>query len=196
MRRFCVIIFTLAFIFTLSGCSYETRIDKASIAETVTVEKGENGFVYSFYMLSDSEEPESVSIEGEDFEQACAMAKQKYIPDLSLTKMELFIVSNKVDNHILYDDVSFMASQYYISPRAYIAAADDNTMKFISESKKAPQKIEKHIILQKKEDKENSVNLLSIFNNFTDNENSDFNIFYISSDKELKITPIRISSEK
>lgn len=196
MRRFCVIIFTLAFAFSLSGCSYETRIDKASIAETVTVKKGENGFVYSFYMLSNSEEPESVSIEGENFEQACDMAKRKYIPDLSLTKLELFIASDDVYNDIFYNDISFMASQYYISPRAYIAVADDNTMKFISESNEAPEKIEKHIVLQKKEDKETKVNLLSIFNNFTDKENSDFNIFNISSDKELKISPLKISLQK
>lgn len=193
MRRFFVMIFTLAFAFNLSGCSYETRIDKASIAETVAVNKGKDGFVYSFYMLSDSEEPEFVRIEGENFEQACDMAKKKYIPDLSLTKLELFIVSDEVYNDILYSDVSFMASQYYISPRLYIAAADDNTMKLISESKETPIKIEKHIVLQKKKDKETKVNLLSIFNNFSDRENSDFNIFYISSDKELKISPLRIS---
>lgn len=196
MRRICLLIITLGLIICLSGCSYETRIDKASIAETVTVQKGKDGFIYSFYMLSDSDVPEFISVEGADFEQACAMAREKYIPDLSLTKLELFILSDKVYNSVLYDDVSFMASQYYISPRTYVVAADDKTMKFISESKEAPEKIEKHIVLQKNKNDDIKVNLLSIFNNFTENKNTDFNIFYINSDKELKTSPIRISSQK
>lgn len=196
MRRICLIIFTFGLIILLSGCSYETRIDKASIAETVTVQKGKDGFIYSFYMLSDSDVPEFISVEGADFEQVCTMAREKYIPDLSLTKLELFIVSDEVYNSVLYDDVSFMASQYYISPRAYVVAADDKTMEFISESKEAPEKIEKHIVLQKNKNDDIKVNLLSIFNNFTVNENTDFNIFYINSDKELKTSPIRISSQK
>lgn len=196
MRRIGLLIITLGLIICLSGCSYETRIDKASIAETVTVQKGKDGFIYSFYMLSDSDVPEFTSVEGTDFEQACTMAREKYIPDLSLTKLELFIVSDEVYNSVLYDDVSFMASQYYISPRAYVVAADDKTMEFISESKEAPEKIEKHIVLQKNKNDDIKVNLLSIFNNFTENENTDFNIFYINSDKELKTSPIRISSQK
>lgn len=196
MRRLCTLFFALTIAAALSGCSYETRIDKASIAETVTVQKGEKGYIYSFFMLSDSDAPESVSIECSDFEQACALARQKYIPDLSLTKLELFIVSDEVYRQTLYDDVAFMAAQYYISPKAYVSVADEKTMNFISESKELPEKIEKHIILQKNKDEGLSVNLLSIFNSFGNRENMDFNISYINSDEELKISSIKISTEK
>lgn len=196
MRRLCSVILVVVIAFSVSGCSYETRIDKASIAETLTVQKGKNGFLYNFYMLSNSNAPEFVSIEAPSLEQACAMAKQRYIPDLSLTKLELFIVSDEVYSDILYNDVNFMTTQYDISPRTYVGVADEATMNFISESKEAPEKIEKYIILQKNKTKELNVNLLSIFNSFTDNRNSEFNISYINSDKELKITPIKISSEK
>lgn len=196
MRKLCSAILVFVIAFSVSGCTYETRIDKASIAETVTVQKGQNGFVYNFFMLSNSDETEFVSIEASDFEQACIKAKQGYIPDLSLTKLELFIVSDEVYNEILYNDVSFMAAQYYISPIAYVAVADEDTMNFISESKEAPEKIEKYIILQKNKKHELNVNLLSIFNSFADDKNSEFNISYINSEKELKVVPLKISSEK
>lgn len=196
MRRFCSAILAVVIAISVSGCTYETRIDKASIAETVTVQKGQSGFVYSFFMLSDSDETEAVSIEAPSFERACDMAKQGYIPDLSLTKLELFIVSEEVYDEILYDDVSFMATQYYISPIAYVAVADEDTMNFISKSKEAPEKIEKHIILKKNKERELNVNLLSIFNNFADNKNLEFNISYINSKEELRIIPFKLSSEK
>lgn len=196
MRRLSLIIFALVLAFSVSGCSYETRVDKASIAETVTVQKSENGFVYSFFILSTDEEPKFVSIEGSNFDHACIMARQKYIPDLSLTKLELFVVSEDVYSQTLYDDVRFMATQYYISPRTYVAIADSETMNFISESKDATEKIKKYIILNKNKNKETNENLLSIFNNFAHNKKLDLNISYINSDNELKVSPIKILFEK
>lgn len=196
MRRFCVIILVFLLSVSFSGCSYETRIDKAAIAETVTVQKGENGFIYTFYMLSNSDFPEYTSVEGTSFEQACETARQKYIPDLSLTNLELFIVSEDIYSLTLYDDVCFMAAQYYISPRTCVAVADEETMHFISEKKEAPEKIKKYIILKKNNNKELNDSLLSIFNSFDNHKNKDFNISYINSEKELKIIPFKILSEK
>lgn len=196
MRKLCAIIISVMLVFGISGCSYETRIDKAYIAETVTVQKGENGFVYSFFMVSNSDTPELVSIECSGFEEACILARQNYIPDLLLANLELFIVSDEVYIQTLYNDVNFMASQCHISPKAYVALADDKTMNYISESKEAPEKIEKYIILQKNKNKELNLNLLSIFNNFADDKKEEFNISYISAEKELKVTPFIISSGK
>lgn len=180
----------------LSGCADTNRIDKASLAETVTVKKADNGIIYTFYLLSTDEEPEGVEILADSFEGAYALAKQKYIPSLSLAKLEMLVIDEKAYKETLKYDLEFLAENYLVTPDAYIILSDDSALDFIANEKDAPQMIENYIILQKNKNPDLQINLLSIFNNFSSDKPREFYISYINANKELKVSSTKISTEK
>ncbi len=195
-KKIITLILACLIISLMTGCNDEKRIDKAAIAETVTVCEVNGKIIYSFYMLGSEEKPEAASVEASSFEQACSLAEEEYIPNLFLAKLELFIVQDKLCNKILYNDINYMSRSYLISPNTIVAAAGEEVMKFISDSKEAPIKIENYIILNEKNNADVKVSLLSILNSFNSLKQEDFAISYINSQKELKIDKLKISPEK
>lgn len=186
----------LAILFCMSGCSDEKRIDKAAIAERVVVAEQDGRITYSFYLLGSDDKPESVAVEADSFEEACSLAKKQYIPNLSLAKLGLYLADEKIYSQAMQKDIDFLAKDYIVSPNLILAVCDDSTMKNISEEKNLPEKIENYIILNKKNNPQVSVNLLSIFNKFYSPDLNEFDISYINSEQELKVSSIKIITEK
>lgn len=186
-----IISFCIGFcLFT--GCKDDKRIDKASLVETVTAEIKDNKTVYTFYLLSGDDEPKGIEIKADGFEDAYKLAKEKYCPDISLAKFELFVMEDKLQQICLKKDVEYMSGQYSISPQVYVALSDSETMDNISKSKDVPKKIEDFIVLMRKNKGYISANSLTIFNKFNSDTSKDFYISYITFDSELKSSVLQL----
>lgn len=180
----------------LTGCKGTKQIDKASLVETVTVDKQNGQIFYTFYLISGKDTPYSISVPALNFEQACNFAKKLYIPNLTLEKLELFAVNENIYDTVLEKDVKFMSEQWYFSPTAYVTLCDDETLKLFSNDKEISEIAEEHIIQLKNKNYNVSINTLSIFNNFSDNKVKEFDVSYINSKKELKADSYKIKDEK
>lgn len=179
-----------------TGCSSSKQVDKASIAETVTVGEKDGRICYTFYLLSSSETPVFTSVFADSFEQACLKAKSEYIPNLSLSKLELFITEEKIMDKTLKTDIKYISEKPCFSPLMYVTLCDENLAgKFVND-KELPEKTEKHIVLLKNKNKDISLNSLSIFNNFYSDSNKEFSVSYINSEKEIKAETRIINAEK
>lgn len=193
MNKKLLLLFISAIIL-LTGCTDSKPIDKASIAESVTVNKNE----YTFFILSSKETPEKIKVNAESFRDACGLAKQKYIPDLSLAKLELFIINEKIYNDVLREDIKYISTQSFFSPQIYITLSDINTIKDMNENKEQSEKIEEQIILLKNKNKDLNTNCLSVYNNISDKKTKEFNVPYITTQDEMRADTkkITIKNEK
>lgn len=192
-RALIVVLCVLSLI--LCGCSSTKEIDKASLAETVTAGEKNGKIYYTFYLLSGEEKPKFASVPASSFEEACALAKKEYIPNLSLSKLELFITEENISTKTLKKDVEYIAKTPYFSPLMYVTLCDSRLIENLTADKEIPTLIEDHIILLKNKNKGISENCLSIFNNFFSADNKEFSVSYINSEKELKAIPMKISAE-
>lgn len=179
-----------------SGCSSSKQVDKASIAETVTVGEKDGRICYTFYLLSSSDTPVFTSVYADSFGQACTKAKKEFIPNLSLSKLELFITEEKITDKTLKSDIKYISKKPYFSPLMYVTLCDDNLVEKFVNDKKLLEKVEEHIILIKNKNRDVSLNSLSIFNNFFSDSNKEFSVSYINSDEEIKAESIKINAGK
>ena len=175
MRRGISILLTVAAAVMLSGCNNSRQIETASIIKNVSVDRRGGQVVYTFYRLSSSEKPWGIDVPADSFEQACALAREQYIPNLSLAKLELLMLSEDVYRQVMQDDVDFISTQASFSPIAYVTLCDDGAIERI---------------------KEVNINYLSIFNNFARRGEDSFTVPFISSEKELKVSEFEIDREK
>lgn len=178
------------------GCSSSKQVDKASIAETVTVGEKDGKICYTFYLLSSSDTPVFTSVFADSFEQACAKAKKEYVPNLSFSKLELFITEERIMDKTMKSDIKYISEKPYFSPLMYVTLCDENLPEKFTKDKKLPEKSEEHIILLKTNNKDLSLNSLSIFNNFYSDSNKEFSVSYINSDKEIKAETLKINAKK
>ena len=102
----------------LSGCNNSRQIETASIIKNVSVDRRGGQVVYTFYRLSSSEKPWGIDVPADSFEQACALARERYIPNLSLAKLELLMLSEDVYRQVMQDDVDYISTQASFSPIA------------------------------------------------------------------------------
>lgn len=188
--------FMCALLIFLTGCSDTKRIDKASLAEAVTVTENEGKVIYTFFLLGSGEEPEKAEIPAESFEEACTLAKQGYIPNLSLAKLELYVLDRDLYEEKLGNDLEFMSGEYLVSPDMYVVLADKATMQIMENSKDAKQKTEDYIVTLKKENPQININLLSIFNNFFSGEAQEFYVSYINCERGMTASKLKISAQK
>ena len=96
-----------------TGCSSSKQVDMASIAEAVTVGEKDGKICYTFYLLSSSDTPVFTSVFADSFEQACSKAKSEYIPNLSLSKLELFITEERIMDKTLKNDIKYIYEKPY-----------------------------------------------------------------------------------
>ena len=181
-----------------TGCSNSKQVDKASIAETVTVGEKDGKICYTFYLLSSSDTPVFTSVFADSFEQACSKAKSRIrrTPVCNLTKLELFITEERIMDKTLKNDIRYISEKPYFSPLMYVTLCDENLLEKFANDKKLPEKAEEHIILLKNNNKDISLNSLSIFNNFYSDSYKEFSVSYINSDKEIKAETLKIYAEK
>ncbi|MGN0509287.1 MAG: hypothetical protein ACI4GX_08620 [Ruminococcus sp.] len=196
MPKKIILILLCVLSILFSGCSSSKQVDKASIAETVTVGEKDGRICYTFYLLSSSDTPVFTSVFADSFEQACTKAKSEYIPNLSLSKLELFITEEKIMDKTLKSDIKYISEKPYFSPLMYVTLCDDSLVEKFVNDKKLPEQVEEHIVLIKNKNKDISLNCLSIFNNFFFDFNKEFSVSYINSDREIKAESIKINAEK
>lgn len=186
----------LAVTLLFCGCSDSNRIDTSSLVQTVTAENKSGKTVYNFFLLENSEDVNCVSVEAESLEKAVISAKKTYIPMLSLSKLELFLIDSKLGEKTLETDIKYISKESMISPLTYTAFSDCETLQLFSKDKDALKKVKEHILLLKNNTKRLSVTSLSIFNNFAGENNGCLSICYISSEKELKADIVKIVTQK
>lgn len=196
MTKKIIFIFLCILSVLFTGCSSSKQVDKASIAETVTAGEKDGRICYTFYLLSSSDTPVFTSVFADSFEQACTKAKSDYIPNLSLSKLELFITEERIADNTLKTDIKYISENPYFSPLMYVTLCDENLAEKFVNDKKLPEQVEEYIILLKNKNNEISLNSLSIFNNFYSDTNKEFSVSYINSEKEIKAETIKFNAEK
>lgn len=186
----------MAIVLILGGCSNSNRIDTSSLVQTITVENKSGKAVYNFYLLENSEDVQGVSVEADSLEKAVISAKKAYIPALTLSKLELYLIDSNLGEKTLKTDIDYISKETAISPLTYTALSDTKTLQLFSKDKNALKKVKEHIVLLKNNNNNLSVTSLSIFNNFKGKNNGYLSICYISSDKELKTDIVKTVTEK
>lgn len=182
----------MAIVLILGGCTNSNRIDTSSLVQTVTAENKSGKTVYNFYLLKNCEDVQGVSVEAESLEKAVISAKKAYIPMLTLSKLELYLIDSNLGGKNLKTDINYISKASKISPLTYAAFSDTKTLQLFSKDKEALRKVKEHIVHLKNNEKELSVTSLSIFNNFKGKNNGYLSICYISSEKELKADIVKI----
>lgn len=86
----------MAIVLILGGCSNSNRIDTSSLVQTITAENKSGKAVYNFYLLENSEDVQGVSVEADSLEKAVISAKKAYIPALTLSKLELYLIDSNL----------------------------------------------------------------------------------------------------
>ena len=79
-----------------SGCQSSRKIETASIIENVSISESGGQIYYTFYVLSSGDKPKGIRIPSDSFESACLFAEKEYIPNLSLSKLELLMIEDSV----------------------------------------------------------------------------------------------------
>ena len=151
--------------------------------------------MYNFYLLENSEDVQSVSVEADSLEKAVISAKKAYIPALTLSKLELYLIDSNLGEKTLKTDIDYISKETAISPLTYTALSDTKTLQLFQKIKRT-EKVKEHIVLLKNNNNNLSVTSLSIFNNFKGKNNGYLSICYISSDKELKADIVKTVTEK
>lgn len=186
----------MAIVLILGGCSNSNRIDTSSLVQTITAENKSGKAVYNFYLLENSENVQGVSVEADSLEKAVISAKKTYIPALTLSKLELYLIDSNLGEKTLKTDIDYISKETAISPLTYTALSDTKTLQLFSKDKEALKKVKEHIVLIKNNNNELSVTTLSIFNNFNGKNNGYLSICCISSEKELKSDIVKIVTQK
>ena len=184
----------MAIVLILGGCSNSNRIDTSSLVQTITAENKSGKAVYNFYLLENSKDVQGVS--ADSLEKAVISAKKAYIPALTLSKLELYLIDSNLREKTLKTDIDYISKETAISPLTYTALSDTKTLQLFSKDKNALKKVKEHIVLLKNNNNNLSVTSLSIFNNFKGKNNGYLSICYISSDKELKADIVKTVTEK
>ena len=190
LKRFAALICCLPLLFC--GCKNSHRIETAAIIENVSVEPDESGLNYTFYLLSDSETPGYVSVPASSFEEARILAQKKYIPNMSLAKLELLLIRKDVGKDVLQKDIEYISTQASFSPVAYVALCDGKTLKKMKRSAESQKWIEQQIILCKNNNPEVNINYLSVFNSYARKDSNSFFVPLITAEGELKVSVAEI----
>ena len=160
-KKMLVILCLVPMLF--AGCKYSHRIESASVIENVSVESKSGQLFYTFYLLTDSDEPEAVEIPADSFKEARSLAGSRYIPNMTLAKLELLLIAENVDREIMRGDIEYISTQASFSPIAKVALCDGGALAKVRKSVSAQTMIEKQIILCKNNHPEVNSDYLSVF---------------------------------
>ena len=185
LKKIILLLLVLLICVLFSGCDYSGAIDNAAIVQMISAEKSDDKIIYTFFLLDSSDKNSKVSIKADSLKQAYKFAQQKYIPNVSMSKFELFVVNENLYKDILIKDICFMSTQYCISPCVYVTLCADGYLEFLSESDDAVKQTENSIMLVKNNNRDISVNSLSIFNSISSSDSGAICMPCINSNKEI-----------
>ena len=193
--KLCVILICLSSVL-LSGCQTSRKIETASIIENVSISAEDSRVCYTFYILSSDEKPKGIRIPADSFGEARKLAESEYIPNLSLSKLELLLIEDSLSDRALESDIEYISTQPSFSPSAYVALCDRNTLEAFSRTAGGQRLIEEQLTLLKKNDPSVCVNYLSVFNRFASSKTKYFTVGYVTCDGEMKISAKKIEKTK
>lgn len=196
MCRLLCIVCSMALALLLTGCSNSRQIESAAIIENVSVDRQDGRLVYTFYRLTSGDKPWGISVSAESFEEACKRASGEYIPNLSLSKLELLLISEDAAQAVMKTDLPYVATQPFFSPVAYLTLCDDRTMEEFEKTNRTQQLIEQQLILLKNHNPSVSIDYLSVFNHLAAGREEGFPVAFIYSEKELKVAEYRLYTKK
>ena len=137
-----IVAFLCALPLALSGCAETRQIESAAIIENVSVDRRDGRLVYTFYRLTSDDKPWGISVCAQSFEEACRSASAAYIPNLSLAKLELLLISEDASEAVIQTDLPYISTQPFFSPVAYVTLCDDGTMEAFEKTNRAQRLIE------------------------------------------------------
>ena len=175
-----------------SGCQSSRKIETASIIENVSISEDSGQIYYTFYVLSSGDKPKGIRIPSDSFKSACQLAEKEYIPNLSLSKLELLMIEDSLIEYTLKNDIEYISTQPSFSPVAYVTLCDKKTIEKFGEKADEQKWIEEQLIILKKNDPEVSIDYLSVFNRFASDKTDDFTVGYVTCEHELKISERKI----
>ena len=91
--------------------------------------------MYNFYLLENSEDVQGVSVEADSLEKAVISAKKAYIPALTLSKLELYLIDSNLGEKTLKTDIDYISKETAISPLTYTALSDTKTLQLFQKIK-------------------------------------------------------------
>ena len=189
-KKMLVILCLVPMLF--AGCKNSHRIESASVIENVSVESKSGQLFYTFYLLTDSDEPEAVEIPADSFKEARSLAGSRYIPNMTLAKLELLLIAENVDREIMRGDIEYISTQASFSPVAYVTLCDSGALEKVKHSAHAQEWIEKQLLLCKSNHPEMCINYLSVFNRYADDRCDCFFVPYVTAGEELRVTEMMI----
>ena len=189
--RLCIVLICLSAVL-FSGCQSSRKIETAQIIENVTISQRNGQTLYTFYILSSSDKPLKTEVPANSFEQACRLAQDRYIPNISLSKLELLMIEDSLIDRVLKTDIEYISTQPSFSPSAFVTLCDSKTVEKFSESRREQDIIEEQLILLKKNNPAVNINYLSVFNHFESKKTNEFTIGMVGFDGELKISERKV----
>jgi hypothetical protein len=159
----------------------------------VSISEENGGICYTFYVLSGSDKPKGYRIQADTFEKARELAENEYIPNMSLSKLELLMIEDSLIDRVLKTDIEYISTQPSFSPTAFVTLCDRETTVKFAEKTDVQDLIEKQLILLKKNNPGISINYLSVFNRFESAKTKEFTVGYVTSENGLKISEKNIA---
>lgn len=194
MLKKCVFLCcTVALLFT--GCSNSRQIETASVIENISVEEQNGQLMYTFYPLTDSETPQVVAVPANSLQEAQALAERQYIPNLSLSKLELLLLHTSAIDEALQKDIEYISTQASFSPSAYVAVCDTKALKTIKENSAAQSTVERQLILCKNQNPSVNISYLAVFNRYARSGSKEILLPYITAEDALKVSTVKIDSK-
>lgn len=185
--KLCIIIICLNALL-LTGCQSSRKIETASIVENVSISEENGSICYTFYVLSSSDKPRGYKITADSFKKARELAENKYIPNMSLSKLELLMIEDSLIDRALKTDIEYISTQSSFSPTAFVMLCDRKTLDEFADKTDKQDLIEKQLVLLKKNNPEICINYLSVFNRFESDKIKEFTVGYVTCKNELKIS--------
>lgn len=195
LKKLAFIIFAAVLCAPLAGCSDDARIDRAAMAQAVTVRKTDGGADYTFYTLSSDDEG-AITVNAQNFEEAAAIAKDGYAPNLSLARLEILIYEDKIGFEFMQRDFEYISADYRLSPLITVALADERAFEGFAEKSRSFEALEEQIILLKNENADIDYKLLSVYNKNKSDNPQGVIMPYITGEGQMKCEILKISSKK
>ncbi len=192
--KLCIILLCLSSL-TLTGCQSSGKIETASIIENVSIAEDNGKICYTFYTLTGGDKPWGIKIPASSFESACDLAEREYIPNLSLSKLELLMIEDTLVDKVMKNDIEYISTQPSFSPAALVTLCDKKTIEKFAETTREQNLIEEQLILLKNNNPEVNISYLSVFNNFESDKNSEFTVGYITCGEELSVNEKKLKKD-
>lgn len=189
LKKLLIILTIIPFV--LTGCKSSHKLETASIIENVSVHKQDGQLIYTFFILTDSDTPNAVAINANSFEEAQSLAAEKYIPDMSLSKLELLLIQKDAREDVMQKDIEYISTQASFSPIARVAVCDSSVIEEMRRKSEVQNTIKNLIILCKKNNSNVKTDYLSVFNSFYGGGKT-VTVPYISGKGELRVSAMEI----